>query len=198
MTKISGSFLYKDLHTTQQVPNIKSFFEKLLINESFNIVIELGTSLGGLTYIIDDIKQEFNLNYTIHTFDYSYKDYVEKQLNQRGCFYYNLDERDEEYRKTVINLLKNNGKALLLCDGGNKIEEFNLYSQFLKNHDFIMAHDYCYDSEIFHENIENKYWNWFEISYNDIKESIDKNHLIEYKLVDFEYAAWACFKKGII
>lgn len=67
MTEVIGHFLYDGKHTTQQVPNIKSFFEKLLIEENFDIIIELGTSFGGLTYILDDIVKENNLNHNIHT-----------------------------------------------------------------------------------------------------------------------------------
>ena len=195
MLEILGNFLYKGLHLTQQVSNIKSYFEKLLMEEKFDIIVELGTSLGGLTYILDDIVKENNLPHNIHTFDFSYKDYVETQLKERGCQYYILDERSEEYKTTVIDLMTNKGKVLLLCDGGNKIEEFNRYSEFLKEGDVIMAHDYSFDSETFHQEIKNKYWNWFEISHSDITNSIDTYNLKEYEKVDFKYAVWACFQK---
>lgn len=195
MTEVIGHFLYDGKHTTQQVPNIKSFFEKLLIEENFDIIIELGTSFGGLTYILDDIVKENNLNHNIHTFDYSYKDYVDNFLKERGCIYHVLDERDEIYKRTVFDLLSNNGKVLLLCDGGNKKEEFERYSDLLKSGDVIMAHDYSYDYLTFKNEIENKFWNWFEISFSDIESSVKKNNLEEYKKVNFEKAVWACFLK---
>lgn len=196
MEKIKGSFLYKEKHTTHQVANIKSFFESLLIEENFDIIIEIGTSFGGLTYIIDDIIKENKLHHKVHTLDYSYKDYAEKELNERECSYHVMDERDDIFKNTVKDLMENYGKCLLLCDGGNKKEEFNRYSEFLKNGDMIMAHDYSLDRAVFENEIKNKIWNWWEISYNDIKESIDLYNLSEYKKIDFKNAAWACYQKS--
>ena len=196
MAEVVGAFQYNGLHTTQQVPTIKSYFEKLLKEENFDVIIELGTSLGGLTYILDDIVKENNLKHKIHTFDIGYRDYVEMYLKQRECVYHVLDERDEIYKTTVVDLMTNHGKALLLCDGGNKKEEFQRYSEFLKSGDVIMAHDYSESTNVFKEEIENKHWNWFEISFDDIKESVEKHNLHKYEKVDFKYAVWACYQKG--
>lgn len=195
MSEVLGAFQYKGLHTAQQVPNIKDYFEKLLIEENFDTIIEIGTSLGGLTYIIDDIIKDNNLKHNIHTFDIGYRDYVENQLNERGCMYHILDERDQIYKETVVDLINNHGKILLLCDGGNKVEEFNRYSEYLKRGDVIMAHDYAFDRNTFENEIKSKYWNWFEISFDDIKNSVQKFNLQEYKKVDFKYAVWACYEK---
>jgi hypothetical protein len=195
MKEILGHFLYDGKHTTQQVPDIKLYFEKLLCIENFEIIIELGTSFGGLTYILSDILKENNLNCKIHTFDFSYKSYVEDSLIERGCTYHILDERDEIYKETVVNLLTNYGKALLLCDGGNKKEEFNRYSEYLKPNDVIMAHDYSHNVNVFENEIKNKYWNWFEISFLDIEETTKKYKLIEYPKLSFKEAVWACFVK---
>jgi len=195
MKEVLGAFQYNGIHTTQQVSDIKTYFNSLLKEENFDVIIELGTSLGGLTYILDDIIKENNLNHNIHTFDIGYKDYVEKQLNERGCVYHILDERDEIYKATVVNLMKTNGKVLLLCDGGNKIEEFNRYSEYLKSGDVIMAHDYCHDRDLFENEIKNKIWNWFEISFSDIENSIKDNNLSLYSKVDFKNAVWACYQK---
>lgn len=195
MKEILGHFLYDGKHITQQVPDIKLYFEKLLCIENFEIIIELGTSFGGLTYILSDLLKENNLNCKIHTFDFSYKNYVEDSLIERGCTYHVLDERDEIYKETVVNLLTNYGKALLLCDGGNKKEEFNRYSEYLKLNDVIMAHDYSHNVNVFENEIKNKYWNWFEINFLDIEETTKKYKLIEYSKVSFKEAVWACFVK---
>ena len=58
-----------------------------------------------------------------------------------------------------------------------------------------MAHDYSISKEIFEENINGKIWNWLEIQYNDIETSINVNSLIEYTVINFKNAAWACFLK---
>jgi cephalosporin hydroxylase len=196
MTEVLGAFNYLGKHTTQQVKTIKSYFELLLEQENFDVIIEIGTSFGGLTYILSDIVQEKNLKNNIHTFDIGYRDYVEKELNDRNVIYHILDERDEVFKSTVVDLLTNHGKSLLLCDGGNKVEEFNRYSPFLKNEDIIMAHDYCHNYDTFINEMKDKHWNWLEISYSDIEESIKTLNLKEYSKTDFKFAAWACFQKS--
>ena len=59
--------------------------------------------------------------------------------------------------KYLINLIKTNiqkeGKTLLFCDGGDKKCEFNTFSPFLKDGDFIMLHDYAHDKEFFNREI---------------------------------------------
>jgi len=193
METIDSFFLYKNLHTTQQVKDIKSFFETFLKEENFDTIIELGTSLGGLTYIIDDVCVENDLSKKIHTFDFSHKDYVEAQLKERGVHYHVMDETTETFKNYVIHLINNGGKVLLLCDGGFKINEFNFYSDYIKRNDFIMAHDYAQSDVVFKNDIEKKIWNWFEIQYSDICDSITRNNLIEYGKLDFKKAAWCCY-----
>lgn len=187
--------MYQGKHVIQQVENIKEFFEPFLKEEKFDTIIEIGTSFGGLTYLIDDIVKENDLPHNIHTFDLDFKDYVSDSLIKRNCIYHILDERDEKFKETVISLLINSGKCLLLCDGGNKIEEFNLYSKFLKSKDIIMAHDFCENKKEFEEVFEGKIWNWFEIGLDDIEQSIIKNKLTKYSKINFSNAAWACYVK---
>ena len=195
MVEKTGFFLYDGKFITQQVNDIKYFFEYLLKEENFDTIIELGTSFGGLTCILDDIIKENKLTHNIHTFDIGYKEYVESELNSRSCYYYILDELNEEYKDKVKHLLSYGGKCLLLCDGGYKIDEFNRYSEFLKKDDIIMAHDYCENEEIFESEIKEKFWNWLEIKYENIKKSVEIFNLEKYSKVDMKNAAWACYQK---
>lgn len=193
--EIKGEFLYQGKHTTSQVPYIKDYFTNLLLNENFDTIIELGTHFAGLTYIIDDICVENNLKKNIHTLDYAYRDYVETYLNERNISYHILDETKEEYKTLVKKLINEGGKTLLLCDGGFKIKEFNYYSDFIKNGDIIMAHDYAINEDIFKTEIKDKIWNWFEIGLSDIENAVNINNLTEYNKIDFKQAAWGCFVK---
>lgn len=195
MENIKPQFQYLDRHTTQQVENIVDFFEPFLVLENFDLILEFGTSFGGLTYIIDDIKTKNNLNLSIHTFDYSYKDYVHNELNRRQVFYHILDETTEEFKIRVKELISTNKKKLFLCDGGNKTNKFIYYSNLMNSGDFIMAHDYAKDETFFKENILNKIWNWHEIKYSDIENSVVTNNLELYQQINFENAAWCCFVK---
>jgi hypothetical protein len=45
-------------------------------------------------------------------------------------------------KEKISNVMVKNKRVLLLCDNGNKIKEFNYFSNFLKPNDYIMSHDY--------------------------------------------------------
>lgn len=195
MNTVKGHFFYQDEHTVSQVPGVERYFEKLLINEKFNTIIEIGTQYGGLTYIISDIIKNNNLNSNLYTLDFVHYDWVEKESKIRNFNYINLDERSDEFLNTVTDLIENGEKTLVLCDGGNKIEEFNRYSKFLKQNDFIMAHDYSKNEDFFQKEINNKIWNWLEIQLSNISESVNSQNLVEYHKVDFWEVVWCCFEK---
>lgn len=187
--------MYDGTHVASQIPKIKDYFTELLVKENFNTVIEIGTQMGGLTYIINDIIKENNLGTVIHTFDIINRDFVVSECSKRGIKFHNMDEYTDEFKDLVVQLINEGGKTLVACDGGNKTYEFNMYSNFLKGGDIIMAHDYSYDEEYFNTYMKNKIWNWFEISYKHIEEAVIKNNLIKYDKVNFDDAAWACFSK---
>jgi cephalosporin hydroxylase len=196
MSEVKGHFFYQDEHTVSQVSGVERYFEKLLINEKFNTIIEIGTQYGGLTYIISDIIKNNNLDSNLYTLDFVHYDWVEKESKIRNFNYINLDERSDEFLNTVIGLIENGGKTLVLCDGGNKIEEFNRYSKFLKQNDFIMAHDYSKNEDFFQKEINGKIWNWLEIQLSNISESVNSQNLVEYHKVDFWEVVWCCFEKN--
>jgi hypothetical protein len=95
---------------------------------------------------------------------------------------------DEE----VINYIQGDGITIVLCDGGWKIGEFNLISNYIKNGDFILAHDYAEDKEKFELKIKNKIWNWHEISESDIFDACERNNLQDYQRNIFESVVWVC------
>jgi hypothetical protein len=51
---------------------------------------------------------------------------------------------------------------LLLCEGGNKRLEFQVFHKYLKNGDVIMAHDYAPNPVEFISNYKHKIWSWHE------------------------------------
>jgi hypothetical protein len=98
-------------------------------------------------------------------------------------------------KQDVIDYIKQDGITLILCDGGSKIHEFKILSDYMKIGDFIMAHDYSENSETFKESVYLKIWNWHEISDKDIQDACDKNNLITYNKSIFDQVAWVCKKK---
>ena len=93
------------------------------------------------------------------------------------------------FAETIIN---QDGITLILCDGGSKINEFNLLSNYMKIGDFIMAHDYSENEETFKENVYMKIWNWHEIADKDIQEACNRNNLISHNKEIFNTVAWVC------
>ena len=91
-------------------------------------------------------------------------------------------------------MIENSGKVLVLCDGGNKVREFNIISDFLKPGDVIMAHDYAPNRQVFENKYKNKLWNWFEIQDRDIQDAVDSNNLKDYH-TEFNDVAWVCKTK---
>jgi hypothetical protein len=95
----------------------------------------------------------------------------------------------------ITDFLSDDGPNIILCDGGNKINEFNLLSEFLKPNDFILAHDYCSSLEVFKDKILNKIWCWLEIQDDDIFNSCERYNLEPYMEETFSNIVWVCKKK---
>jgi hypothetical protein len=157
-------------------------------------ILEIGTALGGFTEFLFIITNELGLNTEILSYDISerpwYNQMIDKGIDIRveNIFSENWDSVNPE----VEQYIKNDGITIVLCDGGWKIGEFKLLSQYIKTGDFILAHDYAENSLVFEEKIKNKIWNWHEIQDSDISESCQKNNLELYQKDVFEGAAWTC------
>ena len=100
-----------------------------------------------------------------------------------------------EVKQEVIDFIQQEGTTIILCDGGSKIHEFKLLSNYVKSGDFIMAHDYAENREVFENQIYLKVWNWHEISDSDIRQSCEENNLEIFDKETFENVAWTCRKK---
>jgi hypothetical protein len=102
----------------------------------------------------------------------------------------------EEEKEKLINFIRKPGVTIVLCDGGSKKNEFNLLSEFLKEGDIIMAHDYAPSLEFSMEKMQNKIWNWHEILDADIEESCKKFNLTPFLQEEFLNVAWVCRQKS--
>jgi predicted O-methyltransferase YrrM len=172
------------------------FYETLKIIRPSNI-LEIGTALGGFTEFLCLACKELKIDCKILSYDISdrpwYTD-IEKQgatIKVENIFSNDYTEIEQE----PIDFIKRDGITLVLCDGGNKIKEFNILSDYLKENDIIMAHDYAFNIEYFNSNIKNKRWNWQEIQYSDIQESCKRNNLVSFMKDKFDPIVWCCFVK---
>jgi cephalosporin hydroxylase len=160
---------YKGIPTMQAVGAFDTF-SNFFKEEKFEIVIEIGTAFGGLSTFL--YEQSLIYKFKFITYDKFSDRLLEKipnpefEFRNKNCF-------DELVKNEIIEILSNK-KCLLLCDGGNKKEEFNIFCKYLDSNSYIMAHDYSPDEKYFLENIRGKIWNWFEIKDDDVKDSLEE------------------------
>ena len=178
----------------QQNPYAYKTFFNLLKENKPKRILEIGTALGGFTRFLKYSCNELNLDCEILTYDIycrqDYQEMISEGIDVRIENIFNNDYTSvSEFVKEFIN---QEGLTLVLCDGGNKILEFNILSNFLKSGDIIMAHDYAKDHEKFVNEINLKYWNWHEISEKDIEDACERNNLIPYRQEIFDDAVWVC------
>ena len=174
---------YKN-YIAQQHPNTWEIFEYFLQEENFDLIIEIGTGLGGLTEFIHDLGHKI-ISYDIGNSCGTHDRLFEKGLDIRhkNLFISDYTILDNE----LIDLLKN-GKILVLCDGLEKAKEINLISKYIKSGDIIMAHDYCVDVETFETLYKGKEWRFLEL----VESDINAIGLTPYKQDTFKEIFWVC------
>jgi cephalosporin hydroxylase len=196
---VKGHFIYENLIISQH-ESIGSVFDKLIKQIKPKRILEIGTADGGLTLMLKDLLNDNGLNNSIiRTYDILEQTNL-KNKNVDGIEIitkspFNYPYSDLEYPDEIKEFVQSEGTTLVLCDGGFKINEFILISQFLKVGDVIMAHDYAHDSDVFKKEIENKIWNWHEIQYSDISNACEINNLESYMLDEFKQVVWVCKMK---
>jgi hypothetical protein len=197
--KIFGASIYNGI-VTQQHENAYDIFREFLLEIKPSQILEIGTGSGGFTLFLKDTLDELGLNDTkIKTFEINTNSNFEFLIS-RGVEVLHDNIFDESYfhlikPELVEPFIKNDGITLVLCDGGYKITEFRILSNFLKNGDFIMAHDYCPNKDYFEEHINNKIWLWCEIEDKYIQDVFEPNSLISYNQDKFQNIVWICKKK---
>lgn len=196
---------YKGL-ATEQNPHIIYPFNTLIANTRPIRILEIGTFYGGLTLILRSLLHN-NMLYDsqIFTYDINRPSYLLSLINDSSnvkSYTKNLfsesysDFSNDENKHEIISLIQNDGKTLVLCDGGCKKCEFHILSKYLKSDDIIMAHDYCPNKDYFEDNMKGKQWNWCEIEDQDIDDSIKNNNLNKFMYDDFLSVGWLCMKKS--
>lgn len=181
-------------HTAQQFHGAFEVFYEFIKETKPKRILEIGTALGGFTTFLKIICDELSLDTNIRSYDIHshpwYDDIVKLGVDLRveNIFSDGFLDMDQE----VKDFIKQDGITIVLCDGGWKIGEFNLISNYIKTGDFILAHDYAENREVFDERIYGKVWNWLEIQESDIYDSCIKNNLHPYQKDVFENVAWVC------
>lgn len=98
-------------------------------------IIEIGTGYGGLTLWLARALPQC----AIVTYDERTPASIEKLIGA------GVEFRDADVFKNSVEIasrISAPGGTILLCDGGNKVEEVRRLARYLKGGDIIMAHDY--------------------------------------------------------
>jgi hypothetical protein len=179
---------------SQQNHNVYEVFYNFLNEIKPKRIIEIGTALGGFTQFLKKVSDESQLNINILSYDIYemtwYQSMIQNGIDVRVENIF--DANYQSVKQEVVYFIQQDGVTLVLCDGGNKVGEFNILSDHIKQGDFIMAHDYVDTRENFNENYYEKIWNWHEISENDISTACERNNLKSYNKEIFDSVIWVC------
>ena len=178
----------------QQNKHFASHIDALLARIQHKRIIEIGTARGGTTLLLSDAVKTLGLDTKIKTFDVTVKgphlpmemDNVEFVVDN----IFNEDWSELVKPEEIENFLSKDGVNLILCDGGNKKEEFKLLAKYLKSGDIIMAHDYAPNRKVFDNEYLDKIWNWMEITDKHIEETCNKYNLSDYLPKVIKPFAW--------
>lgn len=183
----------------QQRHDISDAFNKLIKFTKPKRVIEIGTADGGLTLLLRDLLNNNELNDTdLYTYDIRHQGMLISKVNEQNL---NIQVKHEDIfnedhtlknEELIKNFIQGEGTTIILCDGGDKINEFKTLSKYLKKGDMIMAHDYSYDREYYDKHIHNKIWYWLEIQNSDIEQTCYENSLLDLMVDDFNKVVWCC------
>jgi hypothetical protein len=181
----------------QQHHEAYEVFYNFILNTKPSRILEIGTASGGFTHFLKKSINNLQLNTKLLSYDIKERpDYNFLRSLGIDVRVKNVFNNDYTFcNQEIIDYIQEAGTTVVLCDGGNKIEEFKLLSNHIKIGDFILAHDYAESKEMFFSTIHRNRWNWCEITELDIFEVIKKNKLQYYLKSDFEKVAWTCRKK---
>ena len=178
-----GTFLEATQSADAEAPFLK-------ILPQFSTIIEIGFFQGGFSeWLYQNKKEESNL--ICYDITFGRKISENKKIDfRKGCCF------APPIKKEISELILGGGKTLVLCDGGNKTKEFNLYSSFLKPKDAIMCHDYAHSLPEFNRLKAAATWNFAnESSYSQIKEAVKHHGLTPYMYEEFKSVFWGSFTK---
>lgn len=152
----------------------------IIMREVPKRVIEIGTCKGGMSALLSYVCQSNGAEFI--TMDVR----EPLQYNLAPCGRY-LNWNCFEHVEEIGAWISSEGLTILLCDGGNKVREFNAFSKVLKTGDIIGAHDYMAEGD-FQSNIG---WGFCEVQLQDL----DLNGLEPFHHYWTELSGWTIWRK---
>jgi hypothetical protein len=180
-----------------QATGIPSAFEAFFKKEAFDVIVEIGTLYGGFSvFLRDQVGSEI----PIHTFDITPVsrraidgipgDSLNQRLDDSDITQHIVDAVSMKGVEQVLRCL-DKGRALIMCDGGNKVKEINLFLPLLRPDDVIMAHDYGKTAATF-STVD---WPAHEIQWSDVSETASKTGFESTYEDLFAPVVWLCLAK---
>lgn len=198
---ITGCSAFEGI-TAMQHENAFNVFSNLIEHVRPARILEIGTASGGLCLYLRRKMNEIGLSENpIKTFDIFETGTHKVLISEPNIevIYDNIFSSDYlsmTQPELITDFIQSDGTTIVLCDGGNKIQEFNMISPLLKSGDIIMAHDYSPNLEFFQENIMNKVWCWMEITDSDVANAVKSNNLKPFMSHEFAEVVWLCCRKA--
>lgn len=199
MSNITGCVGYKNT-TAMQHEKFFDVFKEFITTVKPKQILEIGMAWGGITTALCDIRDDIQPDaFTIKSFDINRHDTF-AALEERGVeivieSVFNKCYTELVKPEMVVPYIQREGTTIVLCDGGNKVTEFNTLSPHIKPGDYILCHDYIDTVENFEENFKGKIWDWQEVKQSDIEQACQTYNLVDYSKESFSSIAWACKQK---
>jgi len=181
-----------------QHPNAFYALYDLISEKKPKTIIEIGTAAGGLTRFLDFCTKELDLQTHLISYDVRknhYHDDLIKDTNVDFRLYDVFSSENAHLFRDLVKDIQSTGLTLVLCDGGNKVNEFNMLSPHIKSGDIIMCHDYSHSLEYFESHINNKIWSFCESTYEGISSSVENHQLEPFREDIFSQCVWGSFIK---
>lgn len=199
----------------QQTPRAVMSFNRLLNSFSFDTIIELGTHDGGLSSLFAlyclgsrmgvgaetpneptfyKASSHHKSPKTFHTYDCTIRDVLRMEmLKQMGTVFERLDFLNVPASiERISAVIRNGRRVLLLCDGGNKLREFDLYAPSLKPGDIIMLHDWALNEAAFESIKARNVWHGCEVMWSDMRDRCARLAIRPAFNEEFDESMWFC------
>jgi hypothetical protein len=188
-------FAYKGSHCSQRIdviPALDRLYDYLEKNNRLPVnIVELGSLHTGLTKIFSD--HDLSNDSSILSIDiHRYEHY--QPINKVD--YVVGDMWNPDLYQKIIDKIQEKKTCLLFCDGGDKIREFNTFSQYLKSGDIILAHDYAPDKAKFFQEIGESYWRCIECYDSAIDDAVKNHSLKPLSELNMHRAMWCVFERS--
>lgn len=150
-------------------------------------IVEIGAYNGGFTCAL--AVHAYNIGALVHSFDRQVIPNAKYEAlgNFLSIRWYIMDCFSEEGIVMISELCRRPGVTYLLCDGGDKAKEMNLFAPFLKPGDVIGGHDYYVERQ--------DWWGWEELRKPQVEEVLARHRFEPFLQEYFDVCAWLVYRR---